>query len=250
MPYNPINNAVLSGLKGLGLHLPDPNQSQPLQPGETMPPPATPFSPAQKFGQSVIDAGAQMPMGALGLGDSTSKANQFGSMASAAFPMMKMGGAIRGLTGAAGEAVESIPNAIQGLKGGLNLATKGTKAAPAMETLGEVNPEFTALGGEGMYNAGRPAARAVADPTEAALQRLMGGVQTPAAAPGSHPALEALSGLRPEGIDNPMLNPGVQGRIEQQYQLNNPGFKAQQKAGMFSGDRTTGPAPRFDPWSK
>jgi hypothetical protein len=46
-------------------------------------------------------------------------------------------------------------------------------AAPAAETLGEVSPEFTAVGGEGMFNMGRGALSQATDPAESAYQAIL-----------------------------------------------------------------------------
>ncbi len=43
----------------------------------------------------------------------------------------------------------------------------------AMERLGEFDPEFTPVGGEWLYNAGRQAVRTIADPVEQAFQKIL-----------------------------------------------------------------------------
>lgn len=45
--------------------------------------------------------------------------------------------------------------------------------APAAETLGELNPMFTPVGGEGMFNLGKKTLAKVTDPAEAAYHRLL-----------------------------------------------------------------------------
>lgn len=58
--------------------------------------------------------------------------------------------------------------------GGLNKLPTAPKlpTTPAMETLGEMSPEFTAVGGESMYNMGRPSPKTFADPAYEAYMRL------------------------------------------------------------------------------
>lgn len=65
------------------------------------------------------------------------------------------------------------PKAISGLQGALR---------PASETLGEVSPEFTPVGGEGMYNAGKAGLQKIADPMESVYQKIRGtmGAKLPA----------------------------------------------------------------------
>ena len=46
------------------------------------------------------------------------------------------------------------------------------RAQPAMETLGERLPDFTPIGGESMFNAGRKVYNTVKEPLEAAYQRI------------------------------------------------------------------------------
>lgn len=43
----------------------------------------------------------------------------------------------------------------------------------AQETLGELNPEYTAVGGEGLYNIGKRAVQGLVDPAQQAYQRIM-----------------------------------------------------------------------------
>lgn len=45
---------------------------------------------------------------------------------------------------------------------------------PVQETLGEINPEFTAVGGEGLYNTGKEAMRGLMDPAVHAYMRILG----------------------------------------------------------------------------
>jgi hypothetical protein len=78
-------------------------------------------------------------------------------------------------------ALEGLLGSLRGwLPGAAKVAQAGSEAstyAPVAETLGEVNPEFTPTGGEGLYNVGKSLARQVRDPLEAAYERikLMGG---------------------------------------------------------------------------
>lgn len=90
-------------------------------------------------------------------------------------PLNLAGLATLGMGGGAGKAIGEAPEVIQGL----------SRAIPrAAETLGEHLPEFTAQGGEEMYNLGRQGLGKVADPVEAAYQRIMGtmGPSTPTGA--------------------------------------------------------------------
>jgi hypothetical protein len=77
---------------------------------------------------------------------------------------------------------------------------------PAMETLGEMAPEYSSVGGEGMYNAGRPVAQ-VADPLESVYNK-MRGTMGPAKPP----------------IPGPPPPPSP--------------FQQMQRAGEFAGDRS------------
>lgn len=126
-------------------------------------------------------------------------------LASAALPFA--GPALRGAAGIA-RGTEAAPGALQGLRG----ATQGARVArgvvPAAETLGEISPEFTAVGGEGMYNASKPAVKA-AEPLESVYNKIR-GTMGPAKPPLPEPP--------------PALSP----------------FKQMEQAGQFGGDRTTG----------
>lgn len=68
-----------------------------------------------------------------------------------------------GEASALGRVASEAPEAIQGL----------SKAIPAAETLGESLPEFTAVGGEGLYNVAKGAVKGVMDPVEAAYARIL-----------------------------------------------------------------------------
>ncbi|SRR5258708_2077986 len=57
--------------------------------------------------------------------------------------------------------------------GGLNSLASKAATSPAMQTLGEVNPEFTASGGEGLYNVAKTGLKKVIDPVESAYNRLL-----------------------------------------------------------------------------
>ena len=50
------------------------------------------------------------------------------------------------------------------------------RLAPVVETLGERNPMFTPLGGEGLYNVARQGLKKAADPLGAIYQKIMSGM--------------------------------------------------------------------------
>ena len=68
--------------------------------------------------------------------------------------------------------------------------------APVAETLGEANPEFTAVGGEGMYNAARGRVQRAAEPVEAAYKRVMGTMGPRPSAPPPFQALQQSGAFR------------------------------------------------------
>lgn len=69
---------------------------------------------------------------------------------------------------AGSRAVQSAPRAIP------NLASEASyRAAPVRETLGEINPEFTPMGGEGLFNVGKEAVQGLIDPAVKAYLRIM-----------------------------------------------------------------------------
>lgn len=66
----------------------------------------------------------------------------------------------------------------QSLKGLKNVPPGASSQAvgaslPAVETLGEMNPQFTPAGGEAFYNMGKQALKSAVDPTEAAYKRIL-----------------------------------------------------------------------------
>lgn len=65
--------------------------------------------------------------------------------------------------GAVAKAAKFAPKAIEGLEAAL----------PAGRALGELMPEFAAVGGEGAYNMGREAVKHAADPLEAVYRNIL-----------------------------------------------------------------------------
>lgn len=64
-----------------------------------------------------------------------------------------------------------------GLLSGLKKASPvAQKVIPAAETLGEIDPMFTPVGGEAMFNAGRGAINKLIDPLEAVYAKIMSGM--------------------------------------------------------------------------
>jgi len=186
----------LDALKKLGLNLPPAEQSAPLAPGEDMP------GSGPKWLDPIIEGG----LGMVGVGADTS-ANRAGQLVSAALPFAAAArgglGALRsapealsGLSGAIPEAAQtysaeqvlSHPSAqamMERLHGQAAPTFKRMEAAgafggdrsvgglPQLKRLGDVNPEFTAQGGESVLNAGRPKIKAVPDPVEAAYHSIL-----------------------------------------------------------------------------
>ena len=78
---------------------------------------------------------------------------------------MKLIAGLRGLFSGLGK--KMAPEALQGLQ-------RGMSARPtAMETLGELNPEFTPVGGEGIYNVAKRGLQQIADPAMEAYHNLL-----------------------------------------------------------------------------
>lgn len=75
------------------------------------------------------------------------------------------------ILGAVGRYAQPAIRALGGLLGG-SRGNIARRSAPVMETLGERIPDFTPVGGEAMYNAGRQAPRAMAEPMEGVYQRI------------------------------------------------------------------------------
>jgi hypothetical protein len=64
-----------------------------------------------------------------------------------------------------------------GLLSGLKKATPvAQKVIPAAETLGEIDPMFTPVGGEELFNVGRGAVRKLVDPLESVYAKIMSGM--------------------------------------------------------------------------
>lgn len=64
-----------------------------------------------------------------------------------------------------------------GLLSGLKKATPAArKVMPAAETLGEIDPMFTPVGGEELFNVGRGAVRKLVDPMESVYAKIMSGM--------------------------------------------------------------------------
>jgi hypothetical protein len=78
-----------------------------------------------------------------------------------------------------------------------------TRTIPtAAETLGEISPDFTAVGGEGIYNAARSGLRStIPDPSEAAHARFLsqGGRSAPPGANSGTALLDAIRNLKQGG---------------------------------------------------
>ena len=67
-----------------------------------------------------------------------------------------------------------VPDALQGLRGALNpMSEASTYTGPVAETLGEVDPFHTPVGGEGLYNVARAGLRGIVDPVEEAYRALL-----------------------------------------------------------------------------
>ena len=69
-------------------------------------------------------------------------------------------------------ATSVVSGAAKGALGGLKALSE--KFNPVAETLGEVDPYFTPVGGEALYNIGKGASKAVADPVYASYMKLLG----------------------------------------------------------------------------
>ncbi len=71
--------------------------------------------------------------------------------------------------------VGSWPQIVSGASRAVPRASEASsRMAPVMETLGETNPEFTPMGGEGLYNVGKEAIHGLMDPALRAYTKLMG----------------------------------------------------------------------------
>ena len=71
--------------------------------------------------------------------------------------------------------VGSWPQVVSGASRAVPAASEASsRIAPVMETLGETHPDFTPVGGEGLYNVGREAVRGLADPLLNAYTKLRG----------------------------------------------------------------------------
>ncbi len=67
-----------------------------------------------------------------------------------------------------------LPQGILGpLRGLLGAKAPMTPAINAAETLGEANPEFTPVGGEGLYNVAKTGVKAVTDPLEHVYAKIL-----------------------------------------------------------------------------
>ena len=79
-----------------------------------------------------------------------------------------------GVGQAAQGVVKVAPEALAGLRGALNPASEAsTYIGPVQETLGETNPFYTPVGGEGLYNVARAGLRGIVDPVEEAYRALL-----------------------------------------------------------------------------
>src|SRR5258706_14482518 len=96
-------------------------------------------------------------------------ASRIPPLTQSAMPMLPEG-ALGALVGLAGRWLPGMakvaPRAAQAVG-------EASSYSPVAETLGEVNPEHTAVGGEGMYNAGKAGLQKVDDPIAAVYHRIL-----------------------------------------------------------------------------
>lgn len=72
------------------------------------------------------------------------------------------------------DAVKSAPGAIQGLAKYFPAASEAsTYTGPIQETLGETDPMFTPVGGEGLYNIAKTGIKSIEDPIESAYRAIL-----------------------------------------------------------------------------
>jgi len=89
-------------------------------------------------------------------------------------PVPPWGSIMSGVGQAAQGAAKVVPDALAGLRGALNPASEAsTYTGPVAETLGEVDPFHTPVGGEGLYNVARAGLRGIVDPVEEAYKALL-----------------------------------------------------------------------------
>lgn len=92
-------------------------------------------------------------------------AAKLGPVTQSGMPMLPGVGAFSGLKGLAEGGLEKVAPAAS--------SWLGKASQPVAETLGETNPMFTPVGGEGLYNVAKQGLKRAVDPVEAAYTRIL-----------------------------------------------------------------------------